>query len=173
MKLLEVESEDTLTQSKETKENLDSTMKAVFWKNVYAISGASCNATFKSINLNYGFSVFDLFVLRPITLTLMSLIYLVTAGINPLEFPTDKPKQHYIKLLTIRSVVGHSGFLSFMFGLHYTPVALCTIFLNMNPFMISVAAYLINGEPIRKFEIVGMVICVIGMIFLSKSTFDS
>ncbi len=72
--------------------------------------------------------------------------------------------------MIVRSFVGQMGFLFFNAGLIYAPVSLIFIIFNTNPFIISLLGLILNGEPIHRFEIIGMILCFIGLILVSWST---
>jgi len=72
--------------------------------------------------------------------------------------------------MVMRSFVAQISFLFFNCGLMYAPVSLCYIIFNTNPFIISLLGLVLNGEPIHRFEITGMILCFIGLILVSWST---
>lgn len=51
-------------------------------------------------------------------------------------------------------------------------MALCYVAFNTNPFMISLLAYLVNGESIARFELIGMILCFIGILILFRSALN-
>jgi drug/metabolite transporter (DMT)-like permease len=52
----------------------------------------------------------------------------------------------------------------------FAPVSLCFIIFNTNPFIISLLGLILNGEPIHRFEIIGIILCFSGLLVLSWSS---
>jgi len=74
MKLLEVEEQQQVDRPRRPRgSNKDSIYKAVFFMNTFAVLSVVQGAIFKSVHKNYGFEVFDYFILRNVALLIVAL----------------------------------------------------------------------------------------------------
>jgi len=105
-------------------------------------------------------------------LFIVALILVYSQNIDLKNLPEEKPKSYWIKIMIMRSCVGQLGFLFFNVGLMYAPVSLCFIIFNTNPFIISLLGLILNGEPIYRPEIIGMILCFCGLILVSWSNLN-
>jgi len=49
----------------------------------------------------------------------------------------------------------------------YAPVSVLVVIFLTNPFYTSILAYLVNGEVMQRFEVIGMVLCFTGICVLA------
>ena len=81
--------------------------------------------------------------------------------------PTVRKSQ--IGLLILRIIFGLSGFCIFKIAVGFLPLSLLMIVSQTNPFWTSVLSYLTIRERIRRFEVVAMVLCFAGVVFIAGS----
>jgi drug/metabolite transporter (DMT)-like permease len=141
--------------------------------NTFAVAAVVQSAIFKSVHNQFAFEVLDYFIVRNTALLIVSLTLVWLWNIELFELPEEKSRLYWLKLMVFRSTVGQLGFLSFNISVMYAPVSLAFIIFNTNPFMISVLGLLLNGEPIHRYEIVGMLLSFIGLVVLSWSSLTS
>ena len=72
--------------------------------------------------------------------------------------------------MIIRSIAGHATFLVFNLSFLFGSVSFNMIVFQLNPFFISIFAYFVNGEIVKRFEIIGIVLCFTGICILGLST---
>lgn len=166
MKLLEVEEDP---RPKHATAKKDSMGKAVFYMNCFSVFAVVQSANYKHLAREYGLDVFHYFVLRNTALMALTWVVVYLLKIDPLDLPEERSSRQWAKLILIRSLAGHFGFFAFNLGLQFAPVSVMYVFFNTNPFLISVLALVVNGESIARFELVGMVLCFVGILVLSRS----
>ena len=102
-----------------------------------------------------GVRLLDYQLFRNIALFIFSTATLLSAGINLIDvFPSTKKVT-----LCIRMLAGQVTFAMFNIGVAMIPITLFVIVFNTNTFWISLLGLLVNGEPIVKVELLGMIVC--------------
>lgn len=147
----------------------DSTCIALIAVNIFSISAIAMGTFFK-LAKEEGVTVGDFAIFRCLVTFLMTVPYLCITGRNPV-----KEISGFKCLVISRSVVGLINFVMFTWGLTFLPLSLATVLFSMAPFWATILGFLINGEPIIKFEYVSMFICfacIVGMTF-SKNDSES
>ena len=71
--------------------------------------------------------------------------------------------------IVLRSVLGITAFVFFVIGLKLIPLFLVTIVVNTLMFWTSIVQYLMVGERLTWFELVGMIGCFAGVVILSTA----
>ena len=80
----------------------------------------------------------------------------------------DSGQLSYLSFVT-RVSSGQSQFITFKLAVLQIPLSLVVIVFNTGPFWISVLGWMINSERIVPVELLGMVLCFIGVVVISYS----
>lgn len=77
------------------------------------------------------------------------------------------------KLLFLRSVLGMLGIVFFFYAIsHMKFLADATIMNNMSPFFVIIFSFLLLKEDINKYQIVALILALVGVIFVVRPKFD-
>ena len=76
-----------------------------------------------------------------------------------------KPEQR--KIIIYRAVFGYFNVLLINACLTMIPVSLLVILFQTSPFWTSILSYYVNGEPIYRVEILGMILCFVAVIIIT------
>ena len=108
---------------------------------------------------------------RNATILTLVLVVLYLQARDPVQAGrVMRPKEK--KILLIRAVLGYLVTLLINACLTMIPFSLLVILFQTSPFWTSVLSYFINGEPIYRIEILGMVLCFIAVIIITMSEED-
>ena len=66
-----------------------------------------------------------------------------------------------------RSLAGQTNFFIINVCVQLLPLSLLVILFQTNPFWITILSFVFNNEPIIPREIIGMVICFLGVVIIS------
>ena len=170
MKLLEVEGPTETKAEGAVETRKDSMFRAIFWMCVSGTAAVTTSAIFKMTSQENGISLVDFFFMRNVILALVATLIIHFAKIDVYAFPAGRSRREWLLLLAQRSLYGHTAYYLFVNSLLYTPVSICFVIFNTNPFWIAILAYLINGEELQRYEILGTFLCFLGICALSLSS---
>lgn len=137
--------------------------------NLFAIFAIGNGSTFKIVHGRYNFKILDYLFLRCISLTIVSVILIYVMRIEVMKLPDSRSRSEWVKLLVLRSLAGHACFMTFQYSFIFAPVSLLALIFQTNPFFTSILAYFVNGEVIQRFELVGMILCFLGICLLGNA----
>lgn len=135
--------------------------------NLFAIFAIGNGSTFKIVHTRFSVKILDYLLMRNISLTIVSLILINALEVDWRKLPKDKSRKEWIYLMIVRSLGGHVCFLLFQYSFLFAPVSVLMAIFQINTFITSTMAYLINGEVLQRFELIGMLLCFMALCVLS------
>lgn len=78
----------------------------------------------------------------------------------------------HIKLLTLRSMLGTVGILFNYYAIDHLILSDANVIFRLSTVFLLITCYIFLGEKLLKYQIVGIVIAFIGVVFIVKPSFD-
>ena len=143
----------------------DGQTKAVVMMNIYCLANTLQCVLYKIMS-ERGVDLMEYTWFRNATILSMVLVILYLQARNPVEAGrTMRPKER--KILLLRAILGYLITLLINACLTMIPFSLLVILFQTSPFWTSILSYFINGEPIYRIEILGMILCFVAVIVIT------
>uniref|UniRef100_A0A7S4Q6Z8 EamA domain-containing protein n=1 Tax=Alexandrium monilatum TaxID=311494 RepID=A0A7S4Q6Z8_9DINO len=108
------------------------------------------------------FGTFELVFWRSVFMSLGSLVMLAASGVSPLGLPGTR------LLLSVRGVAGFGFMGGFYYAIKLLPLSDAVVITYTSPVITAVAAALLLKEPFEKIDMVGSLLCMTGVVMISK-----
>ena len=127
----------------------------------FGLLTTTISTSFKFLN-EKGVTPIDFSLCRNVVFCVVSCLVAVTQG-HSITKPTN------VKLLIARGISGTAVFLFFYLSVSNLPISLHTIIFQTSPFWTTILGFVILKEKVRVYEIVAMILCLVGVVAIALS----
>lgn len=132
--------------------------------NLFCLGNAVQSIIYKVLALEGKVTLLEYTLLRNFAMALLAIILLY---VREVDFGNSLPKDKR-HIMLARAVCGVGVALLINASLELIPFSLLVILFQTNPFWTSILSHFVNGEAIRPFEVIGMIVCFIAVIVIAR-----